>query len=545
MGLSLRQLIICIHVLFAVFLVSCQGKNSLTGKFNFSNSEKTDSIQVQRLMAQSQKSLLTDYALGIKLAVQATELAERTTYTQLTYDAYKLAATGALSAGTFDIAEIYLNKFLHLAEGEQDDKMIGKAFANLAMLHLYLNENSKADSLFNKGLQLMNNYSLSTREAIPYKDQIVFYLNLGHIYKKQNKLVAAEKMYLKALKSAASSKEYIIYEGQLSQGLGILYLEMNRLPKAKFYLDYSMNLHRKQQITSMIAEVLLGYGRYFERTNQAEEAIKSYEEGIGLADQVKSIDLKVEFSDYLYKIFKAQKSFEKAFYYLNLNLEQKELSKKQVTREELQRKSIQRKLMKEESAIQEQQQKNNSFIAIFVIMLIAIAAFYVRNTMIARKEINLLVQENQEQGNLKEELELTNQQMTSQALQAIQKDETLQQIVKKIKNNQSDDGLNSQILKSISKDLEKINVTKNWDEFEKRFVGIHVNFFQNLFIAHPNLSSNERRLCAFLRLDMSTKEIASLTGQTIRAIELSRIRLRKKLLLTKSDLGIFQYLAEF
>ena len=88
-------------------------------------------------------------------------------------------------------------------------------------------------------------------------------------------------------------------------------------------------------------------------------------------------------------------------------------------------------------------------------MLIAIAAFYIRNTMIARKEINLLVQENQEQGNLKEELELTNQQMTSQALQAIQKDETLQQIVKKIKNNQSDDGLNSQILKSISKDLEK------------------------------------------------------------------------------------------
>jgi tetratricopeptide (TPR) repeat protein len=145
-------------------------------------------------------------------------------------------------------------------------------------------------------------------------------LNLGHIYRKQNKLVAAENIYLKALKLAASSKEYIIYEGQLSQGLGILYLEMNRLPKAKFYLDYSMNLYRNQQITSMIAEVLLGYGRYFERTNQAEEAIKSYEEGIGLADQVKSIDLKVEFSDYLYKIFKAQKSFEKELYYIYLNL---------------------------------------------------------------------------------------------------------------------------------------------------------------------------------------------------------------------------------
>jgi methionyl-tRNA formyltransferase len=180
-----------------------------------------------------------------------------------------------------------------------------------------------------------------------------------------------------------------------------------------------------------------------------------------------------------------------------------------------------------------------------LVLLVAIAGFYVWNTMKARKEINLLIQENQSQGNLREELELTNQQMTSQALQAMQKDETLQQIVQKIKDNQQDEGLNSQILKSISKDLEKINVTKNWDEFEKRFVGIHANFFQNLFTAHPNLSSNERRLCAFLRLDMSTKEISNLTGQTVRAIELSRIRLRKKLLLTKSDVGIFQYLAEF
>jgi K+-sensing histidine kinase KdpD len=45
--------------------------------------------------------------------------------------------------------------------------------------------------------------------------------------------------------------------------------------------------------------------------------------------------------------------------------------------------------------------------------------------------------------------------MTSQALQALQKDETLQQIVQKIKNNQQNEGLNSQILNSISKDLRK------------------------------------------------------------------------------------------
>jgi tetratricopeptide (TPR) repeat protein len=531
--------------LFVLFLVSCRGKSSFNESLPFSNSEKSDSVEVQRLMSLSKKSLLTNYSEGIKQAIQAAEIAERTSNIPLTYDSYKLAAGGALNAGIYDIAETYLQKFLDLAEAQQDDKMLGRAYANLAMLHLYLNDIPKADSLFNKGLNLIKYHTEITHEKIPNEDQIVIYLNLGHIYKEQNKTALAEKMYLKGLEMAKSAKAYEGYEGQLIQSLSFLYFDLNQLPKAKYYLDYSMRLQRNLQNNSMLAVGLMGYGKYYERLEQANEAIKAYEKGLLIASQVKSADLQVEISDHLYKIFKARKDWEKAFYYLNLNLEQKEFQKKEQTREELQRKSIQRNFKSEESKIQENQAKNNTFIGIFLVLLVAIAGFYVWNTMKARKEINLLIQENQSQGNLREELELTNQQMTSQALQAMQKDETLQQIVQKIKDNQQDDGLNFQILKSISKDLEKINVTKNWDEFEKRFVGIHANFFQNLFAAHPNLSSNERRLCAFLRLDMSTKEISNLTGQTVRAIELSRIRLRKKLLLTKSDVGIFQYLAEF
>ena len=545
MVFSVRQVFNFISILFVIFMVSCQGKTSLRETFHLTNSTKADSLEVQRLMALAQKSLLTDYTLGIKQAIQASELAEQTPYAPLIFHAYKLAAGGALNAGTFDVAETYLNKFLDLAEVEQDDKMIGRAYANLAMLHLYLNDIHKADSLFNKGLKLIKYHAEITHEQIPSEDQIIIYLNLGHIYKEQQKLLQAEQMYRKGLDMAKSAKVFASYEGQLAQSLSLLYLDMKQIAKAKIFLDYSMDLQKNRQNQSMISLGYLGYGKYYEQLHQPEEAIKYYEKGIRVAELVNSLDLQVEISDHLYKIFRAQKDWEKAFYYLNFNSEKKEFQKKEQTREDLKRKSIQRNFKKEESKIEEQQQKNNIFIAIFVCMILAIAAFYIWNTMMARKEINLLIQENKQQENLKDELELTHQEMTSQALQALQKDETLQQIVQKIKNNQQNEGLNSQILNSISKDLEKINVTKNWDEFEKRFVGIHANFFQNLFAAHPNLSSNERRLCAFLRLDMSTKEISSLTGQTVRAIELSRIRLRKKLMLTKSDVGIFQYLAEF
>jgi len=146
---------------------------------------------------------------------------------------------------------------------------------------------------------------------------------------------------------------------------------------------------------------------------------------------------------------------------------------------------------------------------------------------------------------VKEELEIAKQKFALSSLEAFQKENSLNQIVEKIKNNQSGTSEDLRELNKLGIDLEKINKKKNWDEFEKRFIGIHANFFPNLFLTYPDLTSNERRLCAFLKIDLSTKEIAKLTGQTIRAIELSRIRLRKKLKLTNSDVGLFQYLSNF
>jgi DNA-binding CsgD family transcriptional regulator len=60
---------------------------------------------------------------------------------------------------------------------------------------------------------------------------------------------------------------------------------------------------------------------------------------------------------------------------------------------------------------------------------------------------------------------------------------------------------------------------------------------------NPELSLNERRLCAFLRLNMTTKEIASITGQSPRSIEVARTRLRKKLNLTNSDTSLTDFLS--
>jgi DNA-binding CsgD family transcriptional regulator len=68
-----------------------------------------------------------------------------------------------------------------------------------------------------------------------------------------------------------------------------------------------------------------------------------------------------------------------------------------------------------------------------------------------------------------------------------------------------------------------------WVEFEKRFNDVHVDFYHSLSISHPDLTGNERKLCAFLKLDMSSKEIATITFQNAKSIDMARYRLRKKL----------------
>lgn len=83
-----------------------------------------------------------------------------------------------------------------------------------------------------------------------------------------------------------------------------------------------------------------------------------------------------------------------------------------------------------------------------------------------------------------------------------------------------------------------------WKDFEIRFNEVYKDFYQNLNKKHPYLTNNERKLCAFLKLNMSTKEIASITFQNPRSIDMARYRLRKKMQLSEND-NLIGYISNF
>ncbi|RXF70148.1 ligand-binding sensor domain-containing protein [Arcticibacter tournemirensis] len=92
----------------------------------------------------------------------------------------------------------------------------------------------------------------------------------------------------------------------------------------------------------------------------------------------------------------------------------------------------------------------------------------------------------------------------------------------------------------LLRDLERNN--KNWSQFALHFDALNDGLLTRLKQKHPNISRTDLKLCAYLRLNFSSKEIAQLQNISIRAVEMHRYRLRKKLGLP-TELSLSDYLA--
>ena len=85
-----------------------------------------------------------------------------------------------------------------------------------------------------------------------------------------------------------------------------------------------------------------------------------------------------------------------------------------------------------------------------------------------------------------------------------------------------------------------IDADSDWKEFEKKFASVYPGLLETLVDNYPELTSSDLKICSYLRMNQNTKEMAELTGLSVRALESRRYRLRKKLNLDRSiDLVTF------
>lgn len=132
---------------------------------------------------------------------------------------------------------------------------------------------------------------------------------------------------------------------------------------------------------------------------------------------------------------------------------------------------------------------------------------------------------------LKGEIESKNRELAVSTMSIIKKNEFLHTI-----KNQLQKAENPTQLKSVIKTIDRnINNEDDWKFFEEAFNNADKDFLKKVKELHPELTSNDLRLCAYLRLNLSSKEIAPLLNISVKSVEVKRYRLRKKMDLPREN----------
>jgi ligand-binding sensor domain-containing protein len=148
---------------------------------------------------------------------------------------------------------------------------------------------------------------------------------------------------------------------------------------------------------------------------------------------------------------------------------------------------------------------------------------------------------------LQYELRHKSQELASSTMNLIRKNEILLEIMdnitkvsEDIKSSHDSNTLLSRLNKmerSIKQNIENDN---NWKRFEENFDMVYENYLKRLGDLYPELNTSDKKLCAYLKMDLSSKDIAPLLNMSVRSVEMSRYRLRKKMDLDREvNLGEF------
>lgn len=122
------------------------------------------------------------------------------------------------------------------------------------------------------------------------------------------------------------------------------------------------------------------------------------------------------------------------------------------------------------------------------------------------------------------------------ALKLIQNSESdaySMKVLKKIESSTNEEGKEN--VRSLIGYYKNKSVYSNWEEFEILFLQVNSDFYDKLNERFPSLTLNERKLCVFLKLNMTNKDIAQITFQSEEALKKARMRLRKKLEMDRDE----------
>lgn len=450
------------------------------------------------------------------------------------------------SKDALDIALNYYLKAYDYYQSEPLNKKIIDLEHNLAVVYGRTKEPEKARKFFKK----IHSYAKQEKDTILLARILN---NLGTSYL-NSQVDSASYYYKRSEKLLIETPDQIRLKAYLNGNLGRAYFMKDNLKEAQKHFDLAVNyiendtLPKPQQSRGWIYNTV---STYYTNINQPDSAIVyATKANQTLIDFPYSFENQAALQS-LYKNYLKKEDYESAALYFqkynavrdSLNLEDKAANIEKIKVE------LDYKNKEKIRKLQEAKRRFRNYILflglVAVLLLLGILLVRFKNKLKNIKlEKQLAIAKQKE---LNTNLQLKNKELIGKAMVEIHHTEIIDEIVhdlKEVKRKVTKRETQNTI-DYIAKRLKRDTNNNIWEEFEMRFEQVHESFYKNLSKKHPDLTSKDKRLSALLKLNLTSKEIAQITGQSSKSIENARTRLRKKLDITHSNIDLSAYLSSF
>lgn len=446
----------------------------------------------------------------------------------------------------------------NLTESQRIYEQIGNeegatnALMNSGMVYADIEEHTKALEIYNKSIETFSRLGLNSRIATTFT-------KIGTVLIEEKKWDDAKEYLTNALNM--HSKDGFEYgQAEAHNWLGKLFLDTNDLELAQYHLRRASEISQKiVDEDGMLSNNIL-MGRLLRMRQEYDQAEKILTAAYNTADAKQLKKYKLASLRQLKLLRKEQGKLQEALELYNQFILLKDsifstTKSKQIAAMEFGNELALKQ--QEISFLKENERINNIIKWNLIISLIVLACLgfvvFRHQRLKSIKKQELLVQQKQllhskeelaksdlenarlKQEQLKQELEFKNKELTAYTLNFVQKNELLLQLQEQIEGIQQ--GNNSQKqLSELQRTLrQNVSIDRDWQDFRRFFEEVHSSFFVKLKEKHPDLSANDLKLSALIRLNLSIKETASVLGISPESAKTARYRLRKKLNLQPED----------
>ena len=551
-----------IYLLFFLYLfitiplksdISDEQKDSFIDPYLKSNSQTTNSDSVLLLLNED-----LSYALNAK-------------DNDSLYHIYFRYANYFSSQRNFQAALEYAFKAQNILDNEMRSKNRAENYAFNNFIDLYsligscfFNiENTNNALLYYKKcleiIEMLDSLSIIKNDSSFLDNKLVTYNNIGSSYLKKEDWVNAGINFEQAL-AISNELRNPKYSAAIYNNLGIVNQQQNKEDKAIEFYNESILLWLKIENTAGLIQSYNNIAKLYYSQNKYNKAIEYAEKAYRYSKQIGEPKSEMLAAKTLFMSYNKNRRIDEAMnmWHIYQELNDSIINVSRINyAAQLESEYQYEKLRKDEAFKYElelmKKERKNLFFTIMLIVLVFIILIFIlllrtqkiksrqsklnEEKLILKNENLRLETENLNLYNtqLKQNIEFKNKELTTHAMYLLQKNEFNDAIIKRLIEYKETAKSKNASIDSIIAEMKTNSNNLIWRDFEVRFLEVHQDFYAKLNTICPNLTPNESKLCAFLQLGMSSKEISQITSQTTKSLEIARSRLRKKLNLNRED----------